>query len=458
MSDAASRQVPAADRAVAGAAARAAASRARRPAWWSRDCCRRRASCLWAASPRSASPCWSPTSPCAGGRLGPRRVFHPRSAPCPDLPVRTSRPAVCQPPGAHAPRYGRRRGSESPRRHPRHRPSAQRAQGLNHFLSAARAAAAEIIVLDPLYSTHDQDENDTRAMAALCQSLLRLRDASRPPSSWCIMSANRSAVTKSAAPFVAPAPCMRWATVTCCSRGLLRNSPPSSLRFQFRYAAAQPPRLLQLDPQTLWFSSAGQPPAAAAPGAKWKRRRHTSPGRYRRTSALQPTARPNHGCHRMFQAHRSTGHHRGLPARLDRAGRRPIPPAAVAFAAARLRQWPPSIVRAGSRPSGCPRPMRRGWLRRNRLQHPPAHDSSCGRVWFPVLLAVSTSRRCDPRPPRNQAHFFGEVSERRPWAFKREDRPAAFAGRSASRSFGLLPLGYRSCLHRRVSYPTRALP
>ena len=51
-------------------------------------------------------------------------------------------------------------------------------QGLNHFLSAARAAAAEIIVLDPLYSAHDQDENDTRAMAALCQSLLRLRAAS----------------------------------------------------------------------------------------------------------------------------------------------------------------------------------------------------------------------------------------------------------------------------------------
>ena len=41
-------------------------------------------------------------------------------------------------------------------------------QGLNHFLAAAHAAAAEILVLDPLYSTHDQDENDTRAMAALC--------------------------------------------------------------------------------------------------------------------------------------------------------------------------------------------------------------------------------------------------------------------------------------------------
>ena len=31
-------------------------------------------------------------------------------------------------------------------------------QGLHHFLSAAQAAAAEVIILDPLYSTHDQDE------------------------------------------------------------------------------------------------------------------------------------------------------------------------------------------------------------------------------------------------------------------------------------------------------------
>ena len=52
-------------------------------------------------------------------------------------------------------------------------------QGMSHFLAAAQAAAAEVIILDPLYSAHDQDENDTRAMAALCQSLLRLRDASR---------------------------------------------------------------------------------------------------------------------------------------------------------------------------------------------------------------------------------------------------------------------------------------
>src|SRR5206468_3088218 len=53
------------------------------------------------------------------------------------------------------------------------------AQGLGHFAQAAKAAAAEVIVLDPLYSAHDQDENDTRAMASLCQALLRLRDTSR---------------------------------------------------------------------------------------------------------------------------------------------------------------------------------------------------------------------------------------------------------------------------------------
>jgi RecA-family ATPase len=50
--------------------------------------------------------------------------------------------------------------------------------GLNHFLNSARSVQADVIVIDPLYSTHDQDENDTRAMAALCQALLRLRDAS----------------------------------------------------------------------------------------------------------------------------------------------------------------------------------------------------------------------------------------------------------------------------------------
>jgi hypothetical protein len=137
------------------------------------------------------------------------------------------------------------------------------AQGLHHFVAAARAAAAEVVVLDPLYSTHDQDENDTRAMAALCQSLLRLRDASgaalvvihhvrKTIGRHEIGSAFRGssalhAVGDSYVLLTRPSP----------------QLPTVELRFQFRYAAAQPPRLLQLDSRTLWFSSAGSPSAPA---------------------------------------------------------------------------------------------------------------------------------------------------------------------------------------------------
>jgi hypothetical protein len=141
-------------------------------------------------------------------------------------------------------------------------------QGLQHFLSAAHAAAAEIIVLDPLYSTHDQDENDTRAMAALCQSLLRLREASRAAlivvhhvrksiGRYEIGSAFRGssalhAVGDSYLLLTRPAP--QFSTI--------------ELRFQFRYAAPQPPRLLQLDPHSLWFSPAGAVLAPPPAGRK----------------------------------------------------------------------------------------------------------------------------------------------------------------------------------------------
>jgi hypothetical protein len=137
-------------------------------------------------------------------------------------------------------------------------------QGLNHFVAAARAAAAEIIVLDPLYSTHDQDENDTRAMAALCQSLLRLRDASG--AALVVVHHVRKTIGRH--------------EIGSAFRGssalhavgdsyllLTRPSPQLStleLRFQFRYAAAQPARLLQLDSRTLWFSSAGSPSTPVA--------------------------------------------------------------------------------------------------------------------------------------------------------------------------------------------------
>ena len=144
------------------------------------------------------------------------------------------------------------------------------AQGLGHFLEAAKAAAAEVIVLDPLYSAHDQDENDTRAMASLCQSLLRLRDASR--AALVVVHHVRKSIGRH--------------EIGSAFRGssalhavgdsyvlLTRPSPQLAtveLRFQFRYAAAQPPRLLELNPNTLWFSPTASASAAASPAPRRK--------------------------------------------------------------------------------------------------------------------------------------------------------------------------------------------
>jgi hypothetical protein len=135
-------------------------------------------------------------------------------------------------------------------------------QGISHFVAAAKAAAADVIVLDPLYSAHDQDENDTRAMAALCQSLLRLRDASR--AALVVVHHVRKSIGRH--------------EIGSAFRGssalhavgdsyllLTRPSPQLAtieLRFQFRYAASQPPRLLELNPQSLWFRVTG---SATAP-------------------------------------------------------------------------------------------------------------------------------------------------------------------------------------------------
>jgi len=135
-------------------------------------------------------------------------------------------------------------------------------QGLQHFLAAAQAAAAEIIVLDPLYSTHDQDENDTRAMAALCQSLLRLREASRAA----LVVVHH--VRKSIGRYEIGSAFRGSSALHAVGDSYLLLTRPSpqfntiELRFQFRYAAPQPPRLLQLDSAALWFSAAGAPPAA----------------------------------------------------------------------------------------------------------------------------------------------------------------------------------------------------
>jgi AAA domain len=137
-------------------------------------------------------------------------------------------------------------------------------QGLQHFLAAAQAAAAEIIVLDPLYSTHDQDENDTRAMAALCQSLLRLRQASGAA----LIVVHH--VRKSIGRYEIGSAFRGSSALHAVGDSYLLLTRPSpqfntiELRFQFRYAAPQPPRLLELDSTGLWFSAAGAPPAVTA--------------------------------------------------------------------------------------------------------------------------------------------------------------------------------------------------
>jgi hypothetical protein len=101
-------------------------------------------------------------------------------------------------------------------------------------------------------------------MAALCQSLLRLRDASG--AALVVVHHVRKTIGRH--------------EIGSAFRGssalhavgdsyllLTRPSPQLStleLRFQFRYAAAQPARLLQLDSRTLWFSSAGSPSTPVA--------------------------------------------------------------------------------------------------------------------------------------------------------------------------------------------------
>lgn len=141
-------------------------------------------------------------------------------------------------------------------------------QGLNHFLVVAREASAEVIVLDPLYSAHDQDENDTRSMAALCQSLLRLRDASK--AALIVVHHVRKSIARDE---IGRAFRGSSALHAVGDSYLLLTRPSANLsaielRFQFRYAAPLAPRLLELEPQSLWFSAAGTVPSPARPRRK----------------------------------------------------------------------------------------------------------------------------------------------------------------------------------------------
>src|ERR1022692_1694655 len=150
-------------------------------------------------------------------------------------------------------------------------------QGMNHFLAAAKAAAAEVIILDPLYSTHDQDENDTRSMAALCQSLLRLRDASQ--AALIVVHHVRKSIGREEIGSAFRGSSALHAvgdSYLLLTRPSAHLSATVELRFQFRYAAPPEPRLLQLDPQTLCFSAAGLAPSKAAAARKKVEQEHVT--------------------------------------------------------------------------------------------------------------------------------------------------------------------------------------
>ena len=117
----------------------------------------------------------------------------------------------------------------------------------------------------------------------------------------------------------------------------------------------------------------------------------------------------------MFQTYGSAGYLRSLPPRLDRASRGSISAAPID---ARRPHGRPSIVRAGSRLCGCPRPMRR------RLAPKKSAD--------PASRTSSPVREAGFVPLQKHRHFFGGVPRAEALGQNREDRPADFAGRSKS--------------------------
>jgi hypothetical protein len=100
------------------------------------------------------------------------------------------------------------------------------------------------------------------------------------------------------------------------------------LRFQFRYAAAPDPRLLQLDPQTLCFSAAGLAPSKAAATRKKVEQEQeqvtkalTDLGQQARYNQLRQQVMDEAECSRRTA---QLAIAEGLPARFHRAGRRPV--------------------------------------------------------------------------------------------------------------------------------------
>jgi hypothetical protein len=99
-------------------------------------------------------------------------------------------------------------------------------------------------------------------MAALCHSLLRLRDACR--TALIVVHHVRKSITRGEIGSAFRGSSALHAVGD--SYLLLTRSSAAAveLRFQFRYAAPPQPRWLELDPHTLWFSAAGGVPSQTA--------------------------------------------------------------------------------------------------------------------------------------------------------------------------------------------------
>src|SRR6266478_9337231 len=99
-------------------------------------------------------------------------------------------------------------------------------------------------------------------MTALCQTLLRLRDASR--AALIVVHHVRKSILRHeiGSAFRGSSALHAVGDTYMLLTRPSPQLPTLELRFQFRYSAPQPPRLLKLDPQNLWFSSTGLAPVA----------------------------------------------------------------------------------------------------------------------------------------------------------------------------------------------------
>jgi hypothetical protein len=105
---------------------------------------------------------------------------------------------------------------------------------------------------------------------------------------------------------------------------------------QFRYAPAQEPRLLSLDPATLWFEACASSPAPPPHSTQSRNRRRHARSRLFRFGALQSTPAADHESIGMFAPHRSTCHSPRLSGGIHPARQRTIPSALVVTTSPRV--------------------------------------------------------------------------------------------------------------------------